>query len=96
MGKRFVTLPREAWEALLAPSTPMDSEEYAGARVWLAERLDGYAQSTPDLPITLAVPYRFQKILGETAATEHSGSRDVQSDVTRPKRAAIQSKRAAG
>jgi hypothetical protein len=64
MGKRFVSRSRQAWEALLDPATETD-EVRAGASRWLTARLEGYVQSTPDAPITLAVPDRFLEILGD-------------------------------
>ena len=89
MGKRFVTRSRAAWEARLLVLTTENHEDQAGARAWLAERLDGYVQSTPDLPITLAVPDRFVEFLGDATETPSNA-------VVRQQRAAVRSKRATG
>jgi hypothetical protein len=85
MGKRFVTRSRQAWEALLGPATETD-EERAGASRWLAARLEGYVQSTPDAPITLAVPDRFLEILGDATETAAAGARDGLRTATRRER----------
>lgn len=77
MGKRFVTRSRQAWEALLVPDTAND-EVRASASRWLASRLEGYVQATPDAPVTLAVPDRFLVILGDATAPEASTARDGQ------------------
>lgn len=66
MGKRFVTRSREEWEALLEHDAKNASQVQTSARTWLIERLDGYVQSDPNSPITLAVPDRFSAILGES------------------------------
>lgn len=77
MGKRFVTRSRQAWEALLSPDTEND-EARASASRWLASRLDGYVQTTPDAPITLAVPDRFVEMLGDATAPAASAAHDGQ------------------
>jgi hypothetical protein len=74
MGKRFVTRSRQAWEAFLIPVTESD-EVRASASRWVASRLGGYLQSTPDALITLAVPHRFLEILGDTTANMPSAAR---------------------
>ncbi|MFN8678570.1 MAG: hypothetical protein U0Z70_19495 [Thermomicrobiales bacterium] len=85
MGKRFVTRARQDWEALLAPDTEPD-EVRASASRWLASRLDGYVQSTPDAPVTLAVPDRFLEMLGDATATMTPAARDGQRARPRPER----------
>lgn len=75
MGKRFVIRSRQAWEELLAPATETDEARVSASR-WLAARLEGYVQSTPDAPITLAVPDRFLEILGNTTATAAGRNRE--------------------
>jgi hypothetical protein len=64
MGKRFVTRSRQEWEALLQPETMDANQLEPSASAWLTSRLEGYVQSTPEAPITLAVPDRFEKSLG--------------------------------
>lgn len=66
MGKRFVTRSRQEWEALQQRSAASAGQVQASASAWLGERLEGYVQSNPTSPITLAVPDRFIAILGET------------------------------
>jgi len=65
MGKRFVTRSRQEWEALLQLDSTDARQVEASASAWLATRLEGYVQSNPDAPITLAVPDRFGAILGD-------------------------------
>lgn len=77
MGKRFVTRSRQEWEALLDPATESD-EVNASASQWLTGRLEGYVQSNPDAPVTLAVPDRFAEKLGDELAAMASGGRDGQ------------------
>lgn len=77
MGKRFVTRSRQEWEALLDPATESD-EVNASASQWLTDRLEGYVQSNPDAPVTLAVPDRFAETLGDELAAMASGGRDGQ------------------
>ena len=83
MGKRFVTRSRRAWESLLTPAVQND-EVRASASRWLAARLDGYVQATPDAPITLAVPARFLEMLGD--ATMASAARDERKTARRNER----------
>ena len=66
MGKRFVTRSRQEWEAILQRDSTNASQVQASATSWLAARLEGYVQSNPDAPITLAVPDRFSAFLGES------------------------------
>jgi hypothetical protein len=70
MGKRFVTRSRQEWEALLDPDADDVSEVAASARAWLEERLEGYVQSNPELPITIAVPDRFAAVIGDEASAK--------------------------
>jgi len=65
MGKRFVTRSRQEWEALLQRDSTNANQVHLSASTWLDARLEGYVQSNPDAPITLAVPDRFAKILGD-------------------------------
>lgn len=65
MGKRFVTRSRQEWEALLLRDSTNANQVQVGAGAWLHARLEGYVQSNPDAPITLAVPDRFATILGD-------------------------------
>lgn len=65
MGKRFVTRSRQEWEALLQRDSTNANQVQSSADAWLASRLEGYVQTNPDAPITLAVPDRFAKILGD-------------------------------
>lgn len=67
MGKRFITRSREAWEVFLVPATD-NSEVGEGARQWLSDRLEGYVQTNPNAPVTLAVPDRFLAALGDALA----------------------------
>ena len=65
MGKRFVTRSRQEWEAFIQLDSTDAKQVEEGASAWLATRLEGYVQSIPDAPITLAVPDRYAKILGD-------------------------------
>ena len=85
MGKRFVTRSRLEWEGLLAPQAESD-EASASAKRWLSSRLEGYVQSTPDAPVTLAVPDRFLETLGDVAETTSSAARDGQPPAGRRER----------
>lgn len=78
MGKRFVTRSRQAWQALLAPETVKKGQLHASANAWLTTRLEGYVQSNPDAPITLAVPDRFLDILGDAPAKQTADATDRQ------------------
>ena len=84
MGKRFVVRSRQDWEALLAPESESDDARLSASR-WLASRLEGYVQSTPESPITLAVPDRFLDILGD-AATHASSAIGEQQGAPHPER----------
>jgi hypothetical protein len=87
MGKRFVTRSRREWEALLQPDTEDATQVQASASAWLRSRLEGYVQSTPDAPITLAVPDRFLELLGdvrEEIAAEASDGKRVPKRRERP------------
>jgi hypothetical protein len=77
MGKRFVVRSRQDWEALLALETESDDVRASASR-WLASRLESYVQSTPDAPITLAVPDRFLETLGGVKETPPSALHDGQ------------------
>ncbi len=72
MGKRFVVRSRQDWETFLVPETGSDDVRASASR-WLASRLEGYVQSTPDAPITLAVPDRFLPVLDDAAEQSAPG-----------------------
>ncbi len=79
MGKRFVTRSRQEWEALMQRDVTNANQVQTSASAWLADRLEGYVQSNPESPITLAVPDRFSAILGDTPDEAKAKSRSGKS-----------------
>ncbi|MDQ2654459.1 MAG: hypothetical protein M3Z20_15620 [Chloroflexota bacterium] len=80
-----MTRSRQAWEAFLAPATETD-EVYESASRWLGARLEGYVQSRPDAPVSLAVPDRFLEILGDATETAAAVARDGSRTATQRER----------
>jgi hypothetical protein len=58
-----VQVSASAW--LHARDSTNANQVQVSASAWLHARLEGYVQSNPDAPITLAVPDRFATILGD-------------------------------